>query len=412
MPRSGSSNLRVEQVYEEAGLRYRVVEEPRTRYPAKKIRRERMPLRPPDPNALLVRLDGDHAAMAERVLREGARGWKRWSTLRRRAGPEFSPLVAEIELLDHLCRESGLHVEDRWRNGRWVAERFRVDESIWPWLGILDPELVQAELEAELTRPELLAALAEGPPTDYGWAAFAFVLRAAERALELEAHEIRPGERELAGLVDHTKAWTPRRKELFEQLTGRAFHDLVARRDRPIEIRGPVVHSEGGLWASAIEAVELAVEEDAVGVLLVENRETFRHLIPLADRRWVVLHVPGGPPPAETKLIERLALLAPDLAFHAAFDPDPAGIRIALLVEEHARVELEPTGMTPELLHRAETKRPLNDWDLDLLDRLQGKARSFEPLRAAIAQAGFKAEQEVYQRDLTALFETASVVGA
>jgi hypothetical protein len=42
---------------------------------------------------------------------------------------------------------------------------------------------------------------------------------------------------------------------------------------------------------------------------------------------------------------------------------------------------------------------------------LQGKAGSFEPLRAAIAQARHKAEQEVYQRELTALFETAPAVG-
>jgi hypothetical protein len=117
MPRSASLGLRVERLYEQDGLRYRVVEQPRQRYPAKPLRRERLPLREADPEALMVRLDGEHADMAERVLREGARGWRRWSTLRRRAGMKFSPLIAELELLDHLCRESGLQVEDRWRNG-------------------------------------------------------------------------------------------------------------------------------------------------------------------------------------------------------------------------------------------------------------------------------------------------------
>jgi hypothetical protein len=279
MPRSASSSLRVERLYEQDGLRYRLIEQPRQRFPAKQLRRERLPLRAADPEALLVRLDGDHAHMAERVLREGARGWRRWSTLRRRAGDDFSPLLVELELLDHLCRESGLQVEDRWRNGRWVANRFRVDQSVWPWLGILDPATVRAELEQELTHARLLAALAAGPSGGVSWASFAFVLRAAERALDLADHDIIPGERELAGLVDHTKAWTPARRQLFEVLAGRPFHELVARRDRPVEIRGPVAHAEGGLWASSVETVELSLQGQPRGVLLIENRETFRHLL-------------------------------------------------------------------------------------------------------------------------------------
>lgn len=404
MPRSGDSSLRAERVYEENGPRYRVLEQPRQRLPAKQLRRERIPLNAADPESLFVRLEGDYQAMAERVLREGARGWRRWRTLRQNAGKSFSPIVAELELLDHLCRESGLHVEDRWRNERWVVERFRVDRSIWPWLGILDPELVRAELERELARPELLAALAGGPPTGFGWAAFAFVLQAAERALELERHGIKPGERELAGLVDHTKAWTPKRKELFQLVTTRAFHDLVARRDRPIEIRGPLRHAEGGLWAATIAATEIEVLPERRGVLLVENRETFRHLLPLADDGWIVLQVPGGPPPAETELVERLALLDPDLTFYGCFDPDPAGIRIALLLQERAGVELDPTGMRPQLLEEAAAIRELNQWDRDLLVRLNGKAGVFEPLRSAIERLDAKGEQEVYQRHLFALF--------
>jgi hypothetical protein len=363
-----------------------------------------MPLGAADPESLFIRLDGEYKAMAERVLREGARGWRRWRTLRQRAGKDFSPIVAELELLDHLCRESGLHVEDRWRNERWVAERFRVDRSIWPWLGILDPELVRAELEQELTRPEFLAALADGPPLGFGWAAFAFVLQAAERALELDRHGIKPGERELAGLIDHTKAWTTKRKELLELLTGRPFYDLVARRDRPIEIRGPLRHAEGGLWAATLAATEIEVLPHRLGVLLVENRETFRHLLPLADDGWIVLQVPGGPPPAETELVERLALLDPTLSFYGCFDADPAGIRIALQLQERAGIELDPAGMSPRLLEQAETTQELNDWDRDLLVRLQGKSGVFEPLREAIERLNAKGEQEVFQRDLFDLF--------
>lgn len=399
-------SLRVERVYEDEGLRYRVLEQPRQRLPAKRLRRERIPLGVADPESLFVRLEGDYAAMAERVLREGARGWRRWRTLRAQAGKDFSPIVVELELLDHLCRESGLHVEDRWRSERWVADRFRVDRSIWPWLGILDPAIVRAELERDLTTPELLAVLAAGPPAGFGWAAFAFVLHAAERSLELERHGIKPGERELAGLVDHTKAWTPKRKELFELIAGRPFHDLVARRDRPIEIRGPLRHAEGGLWAATISETELEVLPERLGVLLVENRETFRHLLPLADNGWIVLHVPGGPPPAETELVERLALLDPDLTFYACFDPDPAGIRIALTLQDRSGIELDAVGMSPRLLEQAETMRDLTDWDRHLLAELRGRAGAFEPLRAMIERLDAKGEQEVYQRDLFNLFDS------
>ncbi len=400
----------VERVYEEGGLRYRLLERPRHRLPAKSVRRERIPLGVAVPEALFIRLEGEHAAMAERVLREGARGWRRWRTLRARAGKDFSPIVAELELLDHLCRECGLHVDDRWRNERWVVERFRVDRSIWPWLEILDPEIVRAELEQELTRAELLAALATGPPAGFGWAAFAFVLQAAERALELERHGIKPGERELAGLVDHTKAWTTKRKELFQLVTGRPFHDLVSRRDRPIEIRGPLRHAEGGLWAATIGETELEVLPERRGVLLVENRETFRHLLPLADKGWIVLNVPGGPLPAETDLVERLAALDPHLSFYACFDPDPAGIRIALLLQSRSGVTLDPAGMTPPLLEQAGATRDLNDWDRDLLVRLKGQAGLFEPLRATIERLDAKGEQEVYQRDLFELFDSGVTV--
>jgi hypothetical protein len=159
-----------------------------------------------------------------------------------------------------------------------------------------------------------------------------------------------------------------------------------------------------GLWAATIAETELELLPHRRGVLLVENRETFRHLLPLADDGWVVLHVPGGPPPAETELVERLALLDPSVKFFACFDPDPAGIRIALLLQERSGVELDPTGMSPELLIKTPMRRPLSDWDRDLLVRLADNAGPFEPLREMIERLGAKSEQEVYQRDLHAMF--------
>jgi hypothetical protein len=396
--------LRTERAEQHHGIRFRIIEEERVRYLPKPISRTRVPLEAPDPDEILARFDDDHAAMAERLLRAGARGWKRWSTLRQKAGPRFSPFEVEIELLDDLCRKAGVIVDDRWRNQRWRPEKFMVDRSIWPWLNILDPETVRQELEQELAHQPLLDALTAGPPAHVDWRSFAFVLRAAEQVLQLGEHGVRPGERELAGLVDHTKAWTPRRKQLLEELLGRPFTELVAPRDRQLGIRGPITQSEGNIWASAVGTIELAVADDARGVVLVENAETFSHLVELAENGWVVLHVPGGPPPAEVDLVRRIALLAPELTMYACFDPDPAGIRIARLLEKHADVTLDPAGMTPELLVEAYHQRELTDWDRCELQRLAGNASAFEPLRAAIEQHGVKAEQETFQRRLLQLF--------
>jgi len=228
------------------------------------------------------------------------------------------------------------------------------------------------------------------------------VLRAGERALELREHGAMPSARELAGLVDHTKAWTPRRKDLLAEVLGEPFDQLVSVLDRQLGIRGPVTHPEGGLWASAIGTVDLAIG-DAVAIVLVENLETFRTLSALAGSGWIVVHIPGGPPPAECELVARLAALAPELPIEAAFDLDPAGIRIARLLQARTDIDVRTSAMTPDLLNAAPHQLDLTDWDRDQLVRLEGSAGPLEPLRAAIATTGGKVEQEVLQRKLLGL---------
>lgn len=412
MSRSSEHRERIELLDERDGIRYRIVAEPRMRHPDKLLIRLRLPLGSADPDALLARLDHEKEAMARRVLRDGARGWRLWSTLCRHAGPDFSPFLVESELLDLLVREAGLMVEDRYRNGQWVPRRFRVDESVRPWLGVVDPEQVRMQLQNSLTRSRLLAALADGPPRWMDWRSFGFCLRAAQALADLAEHGVRPGARELAGMIDHTKAWTERRRALVADLLGQPFDQLVARLDRPVEIKGPLIHRRGDLWASDIELwasgideVELRIEGEPSGVVLVENRETFRSLLPLADVGYVILWVPGGPPPAEISLVRRLAELRPDIRFHACFDLDPAGIRIASLLAKGAEIEVIPTGMTPELFASAPRKLKLSVWDEQELVRMQHSAGPLEPLHAAITVAGLKVEQETIQRELLSLFE-------
>lgn len=407
MTQAQSGRGRVEHLEERDGIRYRIVAEPRVRHPDKPLLRLRLPLAPANPGALFLRLDREKGAMAHRVLCEGARGWRLWSTLRRNAGNDFSPFLVESEILDSLVREAGVLVEDRYRNGQWLVHRFRVDESVRPWLGLVDSDDLRAELERTLTQTRLLTALEQGPPRGMGWASFDFCLRAAEELADLAEHGVRPGARELAGRIDHTKAWTRPRQALVERLLNQPFDQLVARLDRPVEVKGPLVHRRGDLWASDLELwatgvdeVELRIEGDPRRVILVENRETFRSLLPLADLGCIVLWVPGGPPPAEVSLVRRLAKLAPGLRFDCCFDLDPAGIRIASVLSARAEVELEPTGMTPELFASASRKLELNEWDELQLVRLDGIAGPFEPLRAALAAIGGKVEQETIQRQL------------
>jgi Protein of unknown function C-terminus (DUF2399) len=403
--------LRIETSEERDGIRYRTTEIRRVRYPPKPLRRRRMPIAPPSPDGVLARFSDEYAAMAERILREGIRGRRRWSTLRSKSGPSFSPLVAEVEILDDLCRGAGVLLEDTWNLDRWIVDMFSVDPSMRMWLGLVDPQVLRQELEEELRRPALVAALSAGPPSGIDWRSFAFVLRAADRVEDLKEHGSKPSARELAGLVDHTKAWTPRRRQLLAELLGRPFEEIVNRLDRQVGIRGPVAHPEGGIWASAVSEIDLALADDVRGVILVENLETFRTFSPLAEDGWIVLHVPGGPPPAECELIERLVDLAPGgFNVHAAFDFDPAGIRIARLVEQRTGVTLAVEAMSPELFRFAPRALDLSDWDRDQLKRLEGDAGPLEELRHSIALADRKVEQETIQQRLLALFSRASQV--
>jgi hypothetical protein len=389
--------LRAERLTEAEGLRYRLVVEERNRFSDKPISRSRIPAGDADPDALLLRFSAAREQMARRLLREGAHGWRRWSTLRRNAGRSFSPFAVE-EVLDDLVRFAGVRVEDRFRNGAWLPYTFRVDESMWPWLEIVDPQQLLAALEADLTWQPLQTALADGKPHGMDWRSFDFCLRAAERLHDMRAHEIRPSSRELAGLIDHTKAWTEQRRAFVARLLGEPFEDLVAVADRQIGVRGPLAHAHGGLWASAIENVELEPDAALRDVVLVENKQTFEHLLALAQHGVLVLWVPGGPPPAEVALVRRLHELAPSLRFHACFDLDPAGIRIARLLEQKTEATLEPTGMTVDLLADAERRLELNAWDHTQLARGADWAGVFEPLREALTAAGAKVEQETIQR--------------
>ncbi len=64
--------------------------------------------------------------------------------------------------------------------------------------------------------------------------------------------------------------------------------------------------------------------------------------------------------------------------------------------------------MTPELLAAVPSRHALSPWDREELSRLAGRRWALEGLRAAMATAGYKVEQEVLQEDLLRALQTAA----
>jgi hypothetical protein len=385
--------MRSERVSTANGVRYVETLEPRRRYTDRPIRRLRLAEDAQDVEQVLARLPGNERAMAEHLLREGLSRWRRWDALVRRPPPGFVPMVAE-ELLTSLCRSGAVQVVDRWSKSDddWRPSNIRTEPAGAIAIGHREPTAALHDVLADLSFQDLRERAQAGPPAPMTWRAFSFVLRAAERWRELELHRSAPRPKELAAQIEHSKMWTPARQRLFGELQGRPWADLFPSRPRQLRIKGPVAHPQAALWAESVASVPLEVLPQARGIVCVENYETFEQLLAHAAG-WLILQVPGGPPPAEVQLLARLHQLAPGLPVLAAFDPDPAGIRIALLVAEGAGVRLDARLMSIEALHLT---RPLalSANDLRWLKQMKGRAGPFEMLRATIEREGRKGEQE------------------
>src|SRR5438309_1612553 len=86
-----------------------------------------------------------------------------------------------------------------------------------------------------------------------------------------------------------------------------------------------------------------------------------RSSLPLADAGCILLHVPGGPPPAEIDLISRIGVLDPALPAYAAFDLDPAGVRIARSVQQRTGLSLNADLMSPDLFRESPIALPITE---------------------------------------------------
>lgn len=271
---------------------------------------------------------------------------------------------------------------------------------------------LRTDLERQLRDEDLVLRLRHGqPPHGMGKLTYVRILRAAEAWRSIAKNGRLPPERELAAIAaDNSKwQWTPARRRLLAELVEAEEDALFAPKRRVIRLKGPLSHGEGNVWADAVDTIDLRFTHPVRGVVCIENRATFDVLYPFWERGWVLLEI-GGPLPAECRLLHRLHALAPGAPVLAAFDPDPAGIEIALYVAARADVSFDTELMSPAVFAAA-NQRALAPWDRESLDDLRGRAGSLESLREALAVTARKAEQEAAHELLFHLLEARTTAG-
>jgi hypothetical protein len=353
--RSSGSDLRVESTETCDDVAWFMVARRRVRYPDLPLRRLGVGLHVVELAAVLAGLPADERRAATALLTQGLGRWRRWSTIMRRPPRGVDLRLAERDLVPLLLRAGALQVRHRYdeADDAWRLDGFRTNDVHRDALGRPDPTRLVAALEAELTRERPRVALAAGKPDHIGWDAFAFVLRAADQYLDFAEHDAKPQDRELAALVWHSKAFTARRAELVAEIVGVPVGELFEPRARQLRVDGELIHPKATIWADAVHDLPLEHPERLIGVLCVENSRTFEALRPFAARGWLVIEIPGQSPTAEVVLLSRVAALAPAAPIYAAFDPDPAGVLIALSLAERADVILNPALMGADALVRA-----------------------------------------------------------
>jgi hypothetical protein len=239
--------------------------------------------------------------------------------------------------------------------------------------GLRSPPPLVAEQAVLLAVPR---GSALAPPvgtitTARSWATYEAALRAACRWARMDRI---PGAAELAGLAwgDTHISWSTARSIVFSQLVGREFSQAVKKSDITIRVRGPLVWRQGSAIADANRSqpwiglpsagVRLIGEIDfrAIGILLVENAETFQEVCEIAEitESWLCVWGQGK---AVVNTIDLIAALPP-VTVAAWMDLDAAGLEIFLMLTRRLGRDATPVGMDLDLLRSGQArKRPSSE---------------------------------------------------
>lgn len=209
----------------------------------------------------------------------------------------------------------------------------------------------------------------------------------------------------------NSKDWTPEREQAFTNLVGVSFDQAVDQADSDVRVRGPLQWSMGRVAADASVAkpwVSLPskglhaaglISCAAVGVLLIENSDTFQQVCGVPDvvANWLCIwgqgHVSDG-------VVALLAHLSPR-PVAAWCDLDADGIGIIDVLARKLGHAVHPVGMEVELwestAHRWQKPAQI-DRDKSLAARLAVSGPApLRSLAARIAAEGGSCEQEAIQ---------------
>ncbi|WP_327042837.1 DUF2220 domain-containing protein [Micromonospora ureilytica] len=214
-----------------------------------------------------------------------------------------------------------------------------------------------------------------------------------------------------------SKAWTPEREAAFANLIGRGFDQAVDKADTDLRLRGPLKWSLGSVAADASVALPWIalpakglraagnVECRAVGVLLVENADTFEKVckVPGVPEEWLCVWGQGYSSDGMVHLLRDL-----DLPIAAWCDLDAHGVQIIHVLEGKLGRAIPSLGMDLDLWekapHRKNQKAKSVDGDKKLAARLaKSGPLTLRPLAAEIAKYGGSCEQQPIQEEVLPL---------
>jgi len=209
----------------------------------------------------------------------------------------------------------------------------------------------------------------------------------------------------------NSKDWTPEREQAFANLVGVSFDQAVDKADTDVRVRGPLrwsierVAADAGVaqpWVSLpSKGLHVAglVSCEAVGVLLVENSDTFQQVcgIPEVVATWLCIWGQGHVSDGVVALLLRLS----PRPIAAWCDLDADGISIIDVLGRKLGCAVHPVGMDVEIWESTEHRRqkPAQiDRDISLAHRLAVSGPgALRPLAARIAVEGGSCEQEAVQ---------------